>query len=51
MTSPLGQLVVEGRGERRVSVERSTRETRIRIVLGLDGSGESSIATGIGLAL
>ena len=48
MTSPLGQLVVEGRGERRVSVERSTRETRIRIVLGLDGSGESSIATGIG---
>jgi imidazoleglycerol-phosphate dehydratase len=33
---------------RRASVVRKTRETDIRLVLGLDGSGRSSIATGIG---
>lgn len=33
---------------RRASVERKTRETDIRLALGLDGRGRSSIATGIG---
>lgn len=33
---------------RRASVVRKTRETDIRLVLGLDGSGRSTIATGIG---
>jgi imidazoleglycerol-phosphate dehydratase len=35
-------------GGRTGRVERKTRETDIRLVLGLDGSGRSSIATGIG---
>lgn len=33
---------------RRAVVERKTKETDIRIALGLDGSGRSSIATGLG---
>ena len=33
---------------RRATVERETRETRIRLVLELDGTGEASVATGIG---
>jgi imidazoleglycerol-phosphate dehydratase len=33
---------------RRATVERKTRETDIRLALALDGSGRSSIATGIG---
>ena len=48
MTTPLGQLAVEPRGPRHVSVSRSTRETEVRIVLALDGDGQASIATGIG---
>lgn len=35
-------------GGRRAVVERRTKETSIRLVLDLDGSGESEIATGIG---
>jgi imidazoleglycerol-phosphate dehydratase len=35
-------------GRRRAVVERRTKETTIRLVLDLDGSGESEIATGIG---
>src|SRR5688572_28298553 len=48
MTTPLGQLVVDDRGGRNVSVERVTRETRVRVQLALDGSRQSSVATGIG---
>jgi imidazoleglycerol-phosphate dehydratase len=48
MTSPLGQLVIDERTGRRITVSRSTRETRIRVSLDLDGSGESAVATGIG---
>ena len=48
MTSPLGDLVV-GPGEgRRVTVARSTRETDITVTLGIDGSGVTSVTTGIG---
>jgi imidazoleglycerol-phosphate dehydratase len=48
MTVQLGQLVVDDRGPRRVSVSRSTRETQVRVQLALDGGGDSSVATGIG---
>ncbi len=34
--------------QRKVVVERNTRETKIRIELNLDGKGESKISTGIG---
>jgi len=33
---------------RTASVQRDTKETRIRVVLDLDGSGQASLATGIG---
>ena len=33
MTSPLGQLVIDERAGRRITVSRSTRETRIRVSL------------------
>jgi len=48
MTSPLGSLVVDSRDGRRVSVSRSTRETTISVSLDLDGSGQATIATGVG---
>jgi imidazoleglycerol-phosphate dehydratase len=48
MTSPLGSLVVDSREGRSVSVSRSTRETTISIRLGLDGTGEAAIETGVG---
>jgi imidazoleglycerol-phosphate dehydratase len=35
-------------GQRRAEVVRNTKETQIRIVLDLDGSGESRVSTGIG---
>ena len=34
--------------DRKVTIERETKETKIRIALNLDGSGKSEIATGIG---
>jgi imidazoleglycerol-phosphate dehydratase len=34
--------------ERRSQQQRSTRETRIRLSLDLDGSGEAEVATGVG---
>ena len=37
-----------GTGGRQASVQRKTRETDIRLVFGVDGSGRSSISTGIG---
>ena len=48
MTTPLGSLDVTERDGRRVAVVRRTRETEIVASLDLDGSGVSSIATGIG---
>ena len=33
---------------RKAEVVRNTKETQIRIVLDLDGSGESKVSTGIG---
>jgi imidazoleglycerol-phosphate dehydratase len=48
MTTPLGTLDVTGRGSRRVSVSRRTRETEIDLTLDLDGSGRADISTGIG---
>jgi imidazoleglycerol-phosphate dehydratase len=48
MTTPLGELTIGPREGRRVSVARSTRETSITITLGLDGSGSTSVDTGIG---
>ena len=48
MSSPLGVLDIRDRSGRRVTVARRTRETNITITLDLDGSGISSIATGVG---
>jgi imidazoleglycerol-phosphate dehydratase len=48
MTTPLGTVDVTGRGSRRVTVSRRTRETVIDITLDLDGSGRADISTGIG---
>ena len=48
MTSPLGTLDVTGRGTRRVTVSRRTRETEIDVTLDLDGSGQADVSTGIG---
>ena len=48
MTTPLGDLEIGPREGRRVSVARSTRETSITITLGVDGTGTTSVDTGIG---
>ena len=48
MTTPLGIVDVTGRGTRRVTVSRRTRETEIDITLDLDGSGRADVSTGIG---
>jgi imidazoleglycerol-phosphate dehydratase len=48
MTVQLGQLVVDDRGPRRVSVSRSTRETQVRVPRAQDRGGASAGATGIG---
>jgi imidazoleglycerol-phosphate dehydratase len=48
MTTPLGTLAVLEREGRRVSVARRTRETDIRVVLDLDGTGQTAIETGVG---
>jgi imidazoleglycerol-phosphate dehydratase len=48
MTTPLGTLDVTGRGTRRVTVSRRTRETEIDLTLDLDGSGRADISTGVG---
>ncbi len=34
--------------ERKAEIERNTRETKIRLSLNLDGSGEGTVSTGIG---
>jgi len=43
-----GQTTVTARAGRRVSLERTTRETTVGLTLDLDGSGQAGIATGIG---
>ena len=48
MTTPLGTIDVTGRGTRRVTVSRRTRETEIDITLDLDGSGLADVSTGVG---
>jgi imidazoleglycerol-phosphate dehydratase len=48
MTTPLGNLEIGPREGRRVSVGRSTRETSITLTLGIDGSGTTSVDTGVG---
>jgi len=48
MTTPLGTVDVTGRGTRRVTVGRRTRETEIDLTLDLDGLGRADISTGIG---
>ena len=48
MTTPLGALDVTGRGTRRVTVSRRTRETEVDLTLDLDGSGRADVSTGIG---
>lgn len=48
MTTPLGELTLGPREGRRVTVARSTRETSVTITLGLDGTGTTSVDTGVG---
>ena len=49
MTSPLGTITLGPREDgRRITLARTTNETEITITLGLDGSGHTSIDTGIG---
>ena len=48
MTSPLGSLEVVARDGRRVTVQRTTRETDVTITVDLDGSGAADIRTGVG---
>ena len=48
MTTPLGELTIGRATAARISLARSTRETTITITLGLDGTGATSVDTGIG---
>jgi imidazoleglycerol-phosphate dehydratase len=48
MTAPLGSLVVDDRGDRRVTVSRRTKESDVTVSLVLDGSGSARVGTGIG---
>ena len=48
MTTPLGTIDVSGRGTRRVTVRRRTRETEIDVTLDLDGTGRADVSTGVG---
>ena len=43
-----GSAAVEPVAQRRAAVQRDTKETKIRVALDLDGTGESALATGIG---
>ncbi len=48
MTTPLGSIDVRDRVGRRVTVERTTRETDVTVTLDLDGRGEADVQTGVG---
>jgi imidazoleglycerol-phosphate dehydratase len=50
MTAPpgLGRTTLSARSDRRVTVERATRETTVVVTLDLDGTGLATIATGVG---
>jgi len=48
MTTPLGELTLGPREGRRVTVARSTRETSVTVTLGVDGTGTTSVDTGLG---
>ena len=48
MTSPIGDVAIDARSERRVAIRRTTRETDISITLDLDGTGVAAVATGVG---
>ncbi len=50
MTDPRSSLVTTpaAAGQRSAEVHRNTAETRIRVALNLDGTGQARIATGIG---
>jgi imidazoleglycerol-phosphate dehydratase len=48
MTTPLGELETLEAGPRVAALRRRTRETDVTVRVALDGSGEASIATGIG---
>ena len=48
MTTNVVDVEVGAHDGRRVSVSRTTRETDVTVLLDLDGSGATSIATGIG---
>jgi imidazoleglycerol-phosphate dehydratase len=48
MTTPLGSVSVTERDGRRVRVERRTRETDVAVALTIDGSGVTSVTTGVG---
>jgi len=49
MTTPLGRVDVAARDGRCVALSRTTRETTITLTLDLDGTGQASVATGVGL--
>lgn len=49
MTTPLGSVEVTDRGAgRAVTLHRVTRETDVTVRVVLDGSGQASVATGVG---
>jgi len=48
MAAKPGEFVVTNRGPRQATVSRRTKETDVTVVLTLDGTGTTAIATGIG---
>jgi imidazoleglycerol-phosphate dehydratase len=48
MSTPLGTVDVLEREDRRVRLARRTRETQVEIALGLDGTGQAAVGSGIG---
>jgi imidazoleglycerol-phosphate dehydratase len=48
MAAKPGEFAVTNRGKRRATVSRRTKETDVSVALSLDGSGTTTISTGIG---